>query len=105
MENNEFSEHKPCLNSRTLDHFITTSKSTSKFFLTVSLAIDPSANIFSFTCLSLNLPSAIFPSTTVSSAIVPSITFYPPANSTSDLRHINYKNIDGVLHNYIIVCY
>ena len=102
MENNEFSEHKPC---RTLDHFITTSKSTSKFFLTVSLSIDPSANIFSFTCLSFNLPSTIFPSTTVSSAIVPSITFYQPANSTSDLRHINYKNIDGVLHNYIIVCY
>ena len=55
----------------------------------MSSTTDPSTVIFPFTDVSTNLPSTIAPSTTASSA-----TFYPPANSTADLRHVKYKKYE-----------
>ena len=42
-------------------------------------------------------------STIISSANVPSINFYAPINSTSDLQYIDHANMSRGLHCYIIV--
>lgn len=67
------------------------------------MAAKSSTGVFRFADLSPNLSFTIGPSNTFSLTTGPCTTFYPTANSTSDLRYFNHKNMSRGLHSYIIV--
>ena len=62
----ELPEYKPFYRSSTTNDLNKT-ESTSIFFLTKFLFTNPSTNIFLLANLSINVPSTIGPSTTISS--------------------------------------
>ena len=51
----------------------------------MSLVVDSSTVVFSFTNISTSLPLTITPSVTIVTATFQYTTFYPLANSTTDL--------------------
>lgn len=67
------------------------------------MAAKLSTGAFRFADLSSNLSYTIGPSNTFSLTTSPCTTFYPNANSPSDLRYFNHKNMSRDLHSYIIV--
>ena len=71
----------------------------------MSFAPDPFTTIFLFVDLSNNAPTSSGLSTTASSTIVPSSTFYWVANSTSCLQYIKHKKYEQEISIVLSQCY